>query len=189
MKKPLCYLLAVVIALLLCACMTRSSYTVEKDGVEYLVDTKACTISDDTGTYPYSISGDASGYRIQITFPDDFEVVWQGSKDAQGTTSGFGSWSGTYNADYYAKAEQMSSVLSIQIHAPSSGEQGQTYWLAALLLLAVGIFYIAAPRAAWQLWYGWRYKDAEPTEIALRVNVGLGMAAALAGLVLVVLSF
>lgn len=110
-------------------------------------------------------------------------------KNAQGTASGFGSWSGTYNADYYKKAEQMSSILSIQIHAPSSGEKGQTYWLAALLLLAVGIFHIAAPRAAWQLRYGWRYKDAEPTEIALRVNVGLGMAAALAGLVLVILSF
>lgn len=52
MKKPLCYLLAVVIALLLCACMVRSSYTVEKDGVEYLVDTKACTISDGTVAYP-----------------------------------------------------------------------------------------------------------------------------------------
>jgi len=189
MKKPLCWLLVPIITLLLCACMTRSSYTVEKDGVEYLVDTKSCTISDGAEAYPYSINGDASAYCIQITFPDDFEVVWQGSKNAQGTASGFGSWSGTYNADYYKKAEQMSSILSIQIHAPSSGEKGQTYWLAALLLLAVGIFHITAPRAAWQLRYGWRYKDAEPTEIALRVNVGLGMAAALAGLVLVVLSF
>lgn len=189
MKKPLCWLLVPIITLLLCACMTRSSYTVEKDGVEYLVNTKSCTISDGAEAYPYSINGDASAYCIQITFPDDFEVVWQGSKNAQGTASGFGSWSGTYNADYYKKAEQMSSILSIQIHAPSSGEKGQTYWLAALLLLAVGIFHIAAPRAAWQLRYGWRYKDAEPTEIALRVNVGLGMAAALAGLVLVVLSF
>lgn len=189
MKKPLCWLLVPIITLLLCACMTRSSYTVEKDGVEYLVDTKSCTISDGAEAYPYSINGDASAYCIQITFPDDFEVVWQGSKNAQGTASGFGSWSGTYNADYYKKAEQMSSILSIQIHAPSSGEKGQTYWLAALLLLAVGIFHITAPRAAWQLRYGWRYKDAEPTEIALRVNVGLGMAAALVGLVLVVLSF
>lgn len=84
MKKPLCWLLVPIITLLLCACMTRSSYTVEKDGVEYLVDTKSCTISDGAEAYPYSINGDASAYCIQITFPDDFEVVWQGSKKCTG---------------------------------------------------------------------------------------------------------
>ena len=39
--------------------------------------------------------------------------------------------------------------------------------LCGLLLIAVGILNLVAPEALWYLGYGWRYKDAEPSEAAI----------------------
>ena len=39
--------------------------------------------------------------------------------------------------------------------------------LLILLLEAVGVFNLAAPRAAWYAEWGWRIKDAEPSDRAL----------------------
>lgn len=47
--------------------------------------------------------------------------------------------------------------------------------LLAALLLAVGIFNTAAPQTAWWLEYGWRFKDAEPSDLALGANRILGV--------------
>ena len=43
------------------------------------------------------------------------------------------------------------------------------------------------PRAAWALSYGWRFKDAEPSEAALVVNRVCGGALVLLGLVVLVI--
>ena len=48
----------------------------------------------------------------------------------------------------------------------------------------MGIFNAAAPRAAWYLSYGWRYKDAEPSDAALVVARLGGAAAITAGVIL-----
>lgn len=41
------------------------------------------------------------------------------------------------------------------------------YLLVGLLLLGIGIFNTASPRTGWYWSYGWRFKDAEPSEAAL----------------------
>ena len=53
--------------------------------------------------------------------------------------------------------------------------------LLGLLLLAVGIFHAAAPRAAWFLARGWYYKDAQPSDLALGLNRVFGVMFGLAG--------
>ena len=49
--------------------------------------------------------------------------------------------------------------------------------MLVILLILVGIFNIALPDVAWYLQYGWRYKDAEPSDAALVFNRIGGVAA------------
>ena len=39
--------------------------------------------------------------------------------------------------------------------------------LVIFVLLAIGIFNAVSPQTAWYLSDGWKYKDAEPSEMAL----------------------
>ena len=56
--------------------------------------------------------------------------------------------------------------------------------LLGLLAIAVGIFNLAVPRTAWYLSYGWRFKDAEPSDAALALGRLGGGIAVFAGLLL-----
>ena len=57
-------------------------------------------------------------------------------------------------------------------------------WLV-VLLAALGGFNLLLPRASWYLSYGWRYKNAEPSDLVLAINrIGGGAILAVALLLL-----
>ena len=56
----------------------------------------------------------------------------------------------------------------------------------ALLIIAVGIFNMVKPESAWYMEYGWRYKDAEPSDLALTVNRFAGGFAIFIGLIFLI---
>lgn len=47
---------------------------------------------------------------------------------------------------------------------------GTNHPFVAPLLCGVGIFNLAAPKASWYLSYGWRFKDAEPSDEAITLS-------------------
>lgn len=49
------------------------------------------------------------------------------------------------------------------------------------VLLLLGIVHLAFPRKMWELQYGWRYENAEPTDVALQVEAISGLVIALIG--------
>ena len=53
-----------------------------------------------------------------------------------------------------------------------------------LLLIALGIWGAAAPRSVWYLSYGWRFKNAEPSEAALLAERLGGGVAVVVGIIL-----
>ena len=56
----------------------------------------------------------------------------------------------------------------------------------ALLLCGVGIFNLAAPKARWYLSYGWRFKDAEPSDAAITLSrIGGGIAVVIGVIMLI----
>lgn len=67
----------------------------------------------------------------------------------------------------YRKEHIHANVLInvLQKKAPRRTNPGAV--VSGLLLMALGLFEAVFPKAAWYLGYGWRYKDAEPSDAAL----------------------
>lgn len=152
-------LLAVCLLLALCACGGAGTqpYTVTREGKTYTVDDEQSTISDGTYTYAFAWVGD----QVTLTYPDG-STYWR-EYDSSGWHGG---WSDDYDPGSYADGAVLLDILNGQHSDPDSG----SHLLLALLLLAVGIFNILSPKTAWMLSHGWRYKDAEPSDMALLAN-------------------
>lgn len=179
MKRLWTILFALLLTLTLCSCAEQeTTYTVNKNGTDFYVDTTQQTISDGTHTYRYKFSGDADSFSATITFPDGSSYWWQ-----QTDGSGSGGWSGDYVDGKYASANTLIDVL--QENAPKRTNPNAT--TAALLLMALGLFEAVFPKATWYLGYGWRYKDAEPSDAALLFSRLGGIAATVIGFVLLVI--
>ena len=136
----------------------KNSYTVTKNGTEFYVDIEQKTISAGGHIYRYTFTGDASDYRIEIQYPDG-SSFW----DTKSQGGGAGGWSDDYDADAYTRGEILVDILL-------EGSLKQTDVVpifVSMLLIIVGIADLVFPRISWYLGYGWRYKDAEPSDAAL----------------------
>ena len=174
MKKLLTLGLSLVLLLALTGCIgggTDEPYTVEKYGTVYTVDQSAGTIHDGEHTYHFVINPYGDGYQAEITYPNGATYYWTNNGNF-----GHGGWSENYDDTLYADGSDLMDV----IEDGRPGKSDPKPVGLALLLLAVGIFNTAAPKAAWFLEYGWRYKDAEPSDLAIGANVAGGVIAILA---------
>ena len=147
-------------------------------GETYLVDPAAGTLSDGANTYAYSFSGDATSYRVDITYPDD-STYWFTMDAGHGS----GGWSDNYDRERYVDGETLCAVL---VQTAPEPERNRPIWLI-LLLLVVGVFNLAAPRAAWYAEWGWRIKDAEPSDRALVAHRISGVFALVVAVLMLVL--
>ena len=168
--------LCVLLVFLLCACgKTSTTYTVIKNNVNYLVDTEQKTISDGEHVYHYNFSGNASSYKMDVTYPDG-STYWF-SKSGY---SGQGGWSDGYDEKKYVDGDTLCEVLLEK--APREANSGNIF--AAVFVAAIGVFNIVSPYTAWYLEYGWRYKNAEPSDIALGLNRVVGVIAVIIAVVI-----
>lgn len=163
MKKLFAAILCVLLGLSLFACASSqpSVYRAQRDGKEYVVDTVSKKISDGTHTYHYSLDGDSSGYSIEITYPDGSTYWWRTQSSGFGV--GYGGWSDDYDENRYVSGDTLCDILEVAV--PEKKEPKNV--LLILLLSAIGIFNAVSPHTAWYLENGWRFKNAEPSDLAL----------------------
>ncbi len=160
MRKISFFILVTVLLLTVCSCSSSSptTYTVEVKGETLTIDTENKTISDGTYLYEYDISG----YDLTITYPNGTIYSW--------TTDRYGNGSGGWDSDYDPYRYVPFSTLQAALEEQEYNHTPPKNIFPILLLLGLGIFVEAAPRAAWYLEYGWRFKDAEPSDLALGLN-------------------
>lgn len=179
MKRTIAMLALLFAAILLFAGCKKEPlptvYTVYSYGAPYTIDTQGRTISDGTYTYGYEYA--ASGSSVSFTYPDG-NVYSAGISTANSSGAG-GVSAGMISADYdYSSGYTDPLTLYRALTSPrEKGKVSDTNPLVALLLCGVGIFNLAAPKASWYLSYGWRFKDAEPSDAAITLSrIGGGIA-------------
>lgn len=179
MKRLWIILIVLLLSVSLFGCGQKQIvYMVTMDGTEFAVDSAEKTISDGEYTYHYRASGDASSFSVTITYPNG-SSYWTDQKNGM-IMSG---WSDDYADDAYVPGDTLVDV--VQYRAPR-----QVNWdhiLGGFVLIGLGIFDVAVPKASWYLGYGWRFKDAEPSDAALvYARIGGGVAIAV-GLILLLM--
>ena len=174
MKRSIFLVLCLLAAILLTACGGRreNPNIFEKDG--FTVNREAGTITHGEDVYTYEISGGGSGSSIRITYPNGATYFWEWIGNG-----GHGGWSDDYDPVRYTDGDTLIDLVNFQPPRESSGNP-----LLGLLVIALGIWNLAAPRTAWYLSYGWRFKDAEPSDAALVLGRVGGGAAVCIGLLL-----
>lgn len=152
---------------LLCACGREPlSPVYEKNG--YTVDTQAQTITkgEDVIRYSYGYNG-----VITFTYPDNTTTSW--SQNGAGTSSLF------FDTDRWPGAWELMDILD-----RDDLPQRKTGNPLGLLLIPLGILQAVFPQAFWFVNHGWKFKDAEPSELALGLGRAGGAVIALIGLIM-----
>ena len=179
MKRLSFVLIVLLLSATLFGCGQKQTvHTVTMDGKNFTVDSGQKTIYDGEYTYQYQASGDASSFSVTITYPNG-SSYWTNRNNGMGMSG----WSDDYAEDAYVPGDTLVDIVQTRAPRQVSGVQ----ILSGLVLIALGIFSMAVPQASWYLSYGWRFKDAEPSDVALvYARIGGGVAIA-AGLILLLL--
>ena len=176
MKRFWIATLVLLLTLALAGCGEQAPMeAVDRYGNEYTIDREAGTISDGTNTYRYTYKGYSDDYSVSIEYPN-------GGRYSYSESGGFGSGGGNsqYDPERYVDADILIRLL-VEENTVKKSRFGNI--LAALVLIGGGIFCIACPETVWYLESGWRYRDAEPSDLALGVARISGVAAIVIGLI------
>ena len=177
MKKVWLFLVCALLIFGLCACANaKEPYTVEKNRLTFQIDPQAKTIFDGTDTYTYSLSETNSGYRLTITYPN-------GSTYSETSSDGIVTISTSKDYNNYLQLDGATLCDVLEEELPASGHSGNPF--LGLLVILMGLFPLLAPRAAWYLELGWRFKNAEPSELSLILNRICGAFFIIVGILLV----
>ena len=166
MKRYLA-LFCIAVLVLLCACGREPVSTVyEKNG--YTVDTEAQTITKGEDVIRYSFG---SNGKVTFTYPDNTTTSW--SQNGTGTSSLF------FDFDRWPGALDRIDVLE-----RDDLPERKTGNPLGLLLIPLGILQAVFPQAFWFVNHGWKYRDAEPSELALGLGRVGGVLIDIIGLIM-----
>ncbi len=164
---------------LLAACTAEKGdpnvYDVEYNGKVYTVDQINRTISVDGYTCEFSVTGSGSSTDFKVTYPNGstYWMRWSNS-------SGSGGYGGDYDESRYVSGDTLWNVLE---QAHPGAKQNSSHAGLGILLLIFGVLEAAFPQASWWLSHGWRFKDAEPSDLALGLGRATGIVMILAGII------
>lgn len=174
MKRILC-LFAALCLLFLSACTADKGdpnvYDVEYKGKLYSVDQINRTIAVDGYTCEFDIT---YGGRFVVTYPDgstysaDSDIGWGGSH------------SENFDPEQYVTGDTLWEVL--EQDRPGAKQTSNHAGLGILLVL-FGVLEAAFPQASWWLSHGWRFKNAEPSDLALGLGRTVGVIMILIGII------
>ena len=178
MKRTVALLLLVVMVITLSACSTSPRGTalqaVEHNGNNVMLtfdyDEKTITASNkwnDTGEANAVYCYEYDGGNITIIYPNG--ATWIESPTSTGAVI---SWDDNYDPQRYIEGDVFVPYLK-QAYMPQYREGIVGIGFACLIMAAVGVVMIKAPEELIEMKYGWRFKNAEPTEFAVwEVRIG-----------------
>lgn len=175
-------LLLAILLVVLAACGGKEAsqtYDIEHNGKVFTVNWGQQTITVDGVVCRFEVSGTGNHKEFHVIYPDGSSYWW-----SQEGNFGSGGWSDDYDAEKYPSGETLWDVLNLE--AEGNGHSSGKYIMLGLLLILLGAVNAAFPRKMWQLSYGWRYKNAEPSDAALIVGRIGGVIAVVAGVVCVI---
>jgi hypothetical protein len=145
---------------------TSGEYTVTVDPINQ-------TITGNGQVYTYTVERTQVADWYEITFPDGSSYWWSDSGYV-----GAGGWSDDYREDKYLPGDFLVDALKQSAPREKQGSVG-----IGFLLMGLGALDFFLPEFPFYSKYGWRFKNAEPSEAYLTFTRISGAIVAIAGLV------
>ena len=183
MKRKIVLFLLLIILIFQTACHSENLsnpnvYTVTKDGIEYTVDHENQAITDGEHTFYYAVNNN----EIRITYPDGSSYGW--TREENG---GYGGYSMDYIEGKYVQGDVLYDIL-MEGNPSKKVNRNPGKLLAAMILIGFGLWNLLSPESSWYVSHGWRYKNVEPSEMALSVKRIGGVVALIVAIVLLLSS-
>jgi hypothetical protein len=67
---------------------------------------------------------------------------------------------------------------------PDQMESKIWQWILGLTSIGLGLIMMVKPRSVWYMEYGWKFKNAEPSDMALGANCFAGLVIVICGVIL-----
>ncbi|MBQ3108520.1 MAG: hypothetical protein IJP37_03280 [Clostridia bacterium] len=183
MKKLAVFACFLCVLLLCSACLEQhdSTYEVTLNHRVFTVDSTAHTIECEGQVISYAYSGSSSsGIKYEFTYPDG-ATYWWVDRDFVG----HGGWSEDYDESRHIPGDDLIQVLNPDKNKSKADKKSGNPFIG-ILLIALGLFNAIAPQKAWYLSYGWRFKNAEPSDAALGWARFGGIVAIVIGVILLI---
>lgn len=170
-NRTAAFVLTFLLLLLLTGCREKPSpiCTITYMDQEYTLDQVKQTITHSGDVYHYQFSGN----EITLEYPN--QATYSQTDYGGSIASG---WTENYDDARYVPGDVLIGVL----HADSPPSRRTGNPLIGLLFLAVGLWNAISPYSSWYLSHGWRYKNAEPSDLALGLTRAGGIFAILLGI-------
>ena len=181
MKKIGVLLLTIIAAIGLIGCSKKSN-VYEYGGKEYTVDVSADTVSDGKNTYYYSFISYEDTKKIEIVYPNQ-------SRWTKKITDGFGSESYTDERVKwsYIPGEELYNFIDEAEAEYENGGVSPKKIIFGIIGVGVCMIPIIAPYKCWELYHGWKFRDAEPSDAYIALTRVFGILLAIAWVVIVIL--
>lgn len=185
MKRVLICLVALC-CLLLTACgghAPKEPYEGYYNGSTYVVDEANCTVTMDGSTYTYALNiTPGKSAQLKLTYPDG---TWS---SLSGRVGSYGiSVTGTYSSDFvygrYLSCDALWRALNVDERIEGN-TGGAGYMLLGVVLVLVGLFQFVSPETMWKFNWGWRFKNAEPSDFALKAGMFSGVLTIVLGIIM-----
>jgi len=175
-KRTGFFLLICALLLSLAACKKAPAEpptrTVEAGGQTLAVsldkqDSSAGTVAANGETYSFRYTASGQQITLAIEYPDGY--VYKRTE-----LGGAAAESSSYRAEERERAGYLSAALLVSgleqaTRAGRDPDGSGASPALALLLLALGVWNLLAPKSVWWVCRGWWYKNAEPSDAALLV--------------------
>ena len=123
------------------------------------------TLELESGLYLFSYDVRGTQVTVTITYPDGYVYTHTEINGGYGMPLDYDSEE--RQSKGYPDGLSLAWGIEGAMKRDEGSGSGSASPLLAILLLGLGVWYLAAPRSAWWLGWGWRYRDAEPSELAL----------------------
>jgi hypothetical protein len=177
-------ILLLLAALLLTGCgaeeaQPQTPYTQFVGNTQFYVDPVAMTITANGHVFAYKYTQDG----CSVTYPNGAVVTQMGNGVSWGNADAEFIIS---NGSNYVDCNVLLMLVPEQVAQEEKGE-----WIplifVGIAIAAMGVWMYACPHVLWKWKYGWRYKNAEPSDTGLAVIMASGIIEIIVGIIMVLI--
>lgn len=151
---------------------------------EIVVYNTGMTVTFDENTRSAGTIRDGNDiYHFEYKINGDLEIIYpNGSKAAFNEKRGIGTGSIGSPVDDYPSVIAFSWALDDIVESKSEKSEGRGRMLLGILLVVSGCIMMFSTKGVWMLNHGWKYKNAQPSEIYLGITKVMGGIVAFIGI-------